>query len=238
MKNSSFNIVSRRIYARAWQIALPVSVLVTGLTGGLCITFGGGVLLGKYMGLIPGMIAASLGAALFIIGVSTFFAPGGNTMDKLGFHRLKKADFRLIFLAFLLITLVSVLITAAWGEILDLFHIPYMKEQGLIQLVKGGDSQTVLQLFLLTAAAVPLAEELMFRRCLYELLLPLGGAAAFIGTALIFSVAHGFLLGMPGLFFMGLIFQFLANTTRNLWSSVLCHAFHNALVIACTCLIS
>jgi membrane protease YdiL (CAAX protease family) len=71
----------------------------------------------------------------------------------------------------------------------------------------------------------------MFRRCLYGLLLKIGAPAAFVGTAVIFSAAHGFLPGVPGLFFIGMVFQIVNNTTRNLWCSVICHALHNAIVI-------
>jgi membrane protease YdiL (CAAX protease family) len=84
---------------------------------------------------------------------------------------------------------------------------------------------------LLTAFLVPLSEELVFRRCLYELLLKFGAPAAMVGTALIFSAAHGFLLGLPGLFFIGLVFQILCNTTRNLWCSIIAHAMLNATVL-------
>ena len=52
-----------------------------------------------------------------------------------------------------------------------------------------------------------------------------------VGTALIFSAAHGFLLGVPGLFFMGLVFQILCNTTRNLGCSIIAHSMLNATVL-------
>lgn len=231
MKKASFKFFSRRICARPWKLPLPSPFLVTAITGGLLITFGAGTLLARWTGTVPGMILSSLGAVLFIVCGSALVPPCGKTVSKLGFRRLKKEDWHLILTAFLLITAGAVFITAFWGEVLELFHIPYTKEQGLVQLVKEGDTMTAVQLLILTAAAVPLAEELMFRRCLYELLLPLGSAAALIGTAVIFAAAHGFLLGFPGLIFIGVIFQILANVTRNLWSSILCHAFHNALVI-------
>lgn len=234
MKKSSFFCFSRCIYARMWRIPVPSHCLVGAILGGLFITFFGGAQLRACMDGLSAMIVSSFAASAFILLGICFIPPVGNVARKTGFRKLGKKELLLILTAVLIITPISALLTAAWQQILELFHISYVKEQGLIQLVKTAGKKELFQLFLLTAVAVPLAEELMFRRCLYNLLLHLGGAAALLGTAFIFSLAHGFLLGIPGLFFIGVIFQVLANETRNLWSSILCHALHNAIVLLLT----
>ena len=236
MKGKVCRFISRRIYARTWRAPLAVPVLVAAILGGLLITFYGGAQLGGFMGELTAVTVASFAAAVFILLGCAFVAPAGNIARKIGFCKLGKEELFLIAAGLVVVLPVAACLTAFWQQILDIFHIPYAREQGLIQLVKGADCKELFQLFLLTVVAVPLTEELIFRRCLYNLLLPLGCVAAFAGTALIFSVAHGFLLGVPGLFFIGLIFQSLANMTRNLWSSIICHACHNAIVLAAACM--
>ena len=231
MKSRCFRLFSRRIYARGWRVSLPAPVLVAAILGGLLITFYGGAQLAPHMGTLAAMTVASFAASGFILFGTVLVPPAGKDAEKVGFRKIRKEDLLLIAAAVIIITPAAALLTASWQQILELFHIPYAKEQGLIQLLKGADRKEFFQLFLLTAVAVPLTEELIFRRCLYNLLLPLGGIAALAGTALIFSAAHGFLLGVPGLFFIGVIFQCLANVTRNLWNSVICHACHNAMVL-------
>ena len=234
--NKRFLFFSRRIYARAWRIPLSPPALVTAILGGLFITFYGGSLLAARMDGLWAMNLASFAASGFILLGAAALAPRGHLAGKTGFRKIRKEDLFLIAAGILIIMPVAALLTASWQQILELLNVPYTKEQGLIQLVKGAGRKELFQLFLLTAVAVPLTEELMFRRCLYNLLIPLGGAAALIGTSLIFSAAHGFLLGVPGLFFIGVIFQCLANMTRNLWSSVICHACHNAVVLLVACM--
>ena len=231
MKSRNFRLLSRRIYARAWSVELAPPFLVTAILGGLLITFYGGAQLAAFMEALTAMTVASFSAAVFILLELKLVPPAGSLSRKTGFRKIGKEELILIAAGLLVIMPVSVVLTASWQQILELFNIPYVKEQGLIRLLKGSGGKGFLQLLLLTAVAVPLTEELIFRRCLYNLLLPLGGAAALVGSALIFSAAHGFLLGAPGLFFIGMVFQFLANITRNLWSSVICHACHNAIVL-------
>ena len=231
MKRTGSIGLNRRIYMRSWQTELSVPAQVGGIIGGLLITFYGGGLITRYWGMLAGLIVSSFAASFFILAVMFFHPPFGGFARKAGFRKIEKKNWKTILLGVALITALSPLLTFFWQQILEVLHIPFEQEQGLLQLVKGADRVTFCKLFLLTVAAVPLAEELMFRRCLYGLLLKIGAPAAFVGTAVIFAAAHGFLLGVPGLFFIGLVFQIVNNTTRNLWCSVICHALHNAVVI-------
>ena len=55
--------------------------------------------------------------------------------------------------------------------------------------------------------------------------------AALLLGSFIFAAAHGFLLGLPGLFFIGIVFQIVCGATRNLTCSILCHALLNGTVL-------
>ena len=222
---------SGRFYRRPWRRSVAAHWLITGIIGALLITFYCGNKLSIFTGMLNGMIIASFAAALFLLAGAFLIPPAGDGAAKIGFRKIRRKDLGLCLGALLLALIGSALISGCWQMTLDFFHIPYEKEQTLLQLVRGSDTLSLLKILLLTAAAVPLVEELVFRRCLYELLLKLGAPAAMTGGAMIFAAAHGFLAGLPGLFFIGLVFQALCNVTRNLWCSVICHALLNATVV-------
>lgn len=231
MKNGFSFFPGRRIYARCWRKKLPVPVTVGAIAAGLLITFYGGAALGRCMDPLWAMVIASFASTAVILLGFALTPPLGSTGEKSGFRKMTPEDWKCVFIALPLITCGSLLITHLWQYLLEVCRIPYAPEQGLIQLVRGAGGGTFMKMLLLTAVAVPLAEELMFRRSLYALLSRAGGPAGFVGSAAVFAAAHGFLLGIPGLFFMGLVFQTLANIRRNLWCSVLCHGLHNSIVV-------
>ena len=231
MKSGFSFFPGRRVFARCWRKKLPASVTVGAIAAGLLITFYGGAMLGKVMDPLLAMLIASFASTAVILLGFTLTPPVGSTGEKSGFRKMTPEDWKCVFVALPLITCGSLLITHLWQFFLEVFHIPYEPEQGLLQIVRGGGGWTFFKMFLLTSVAVPISEELMFRRSLYDLLSRAGGAAGFIGSAVIFGAAHGFLLGFPGLVFMGLIFQTLANIRRNLWCSVICHGLHNTIVV-------
>ena len=80
-----------------------------------------------------------------------------------------------------------------------------------------------------TIIFAPIGEEIVFRRMLYGLLMPLGSVKALLLTAFLFSIAHFYLVGIPGLFFLALILQLLYLNTRNLWCPIQVHVIFNAL---------
>ena len=86
-------------------------------------------------------------------------------------------------------------------------------------------------LSVLVTVIVPVAEELLFRRILFAGLLPFGNNCAWIGTACVFSACHLFLAGAPGLFVIGLGFQWLYCRYKNLAASILAHGALNSCTI-------
>lgn len=240
----------RRIFMRPWRRKLGAPLLVGGIVGSLLITYFGSGVCARYLGVIPGMLAASLLGSLFLLGVVFLIPPvefsGGKTVrfrrppfppDAAGFRekilwRLPSGrELRLVLAGWIAVLTGSAAITNIWRAVLEILEIPFATEQSLVQLARMATPGDFVLLLLLTAGTVPLAEELIFRRCLPELLAPLGPRAALLLGSFIFAAAHGFLLGLPGLFFIGLIFQIVCNATRNLFCPILCHALLNGTVL-------
>jgi CAAX protease family protein len=82
---------------------------------------------------------------------------------------------------------------------------------------------------IVVATVVPFAEELFFRGLGVRALVPLGGIVAIVGTALVFSLAHGILVGIPALGFFGLLLAWLRLRTESLWPCVIAHSVYNGL---------
>ena len=216
---------------RPWRQRLGPPLVVGGIIGPLLVTFFGSRLLLRPLGLLWSMIAAAFLAGALLLGAIFLLPPAGTFRRKILWHRPDRKELRLILAAWVAVLTGSAAITQAWQALLEFFRIPFEAEQTLVQMARTADLPAFFQLLLLTAAAVPLAEELIFRRCLPELLSPLGPRAALVLGAFIFAAAHGFLLGLPGLFFIGLVLQIICNATRNLWCPILCHAMLNGTVL-------
>ena len=217
---------------RPWRRKLGVPFLVGSIIGTLMITYFGSGLCARYLGMIPGTIAASLLGAVFLLG-GIFFSPPDRASfrGKILWRLPSGQELRLVLAAYLAVLTGSAAMTQLWRIVLEGLGIPFTVEQSLVRLARTADPGTFVLLFLLTAGTVPLVEELIFRRCLPELLAPLGPRAALVLGSFIFAAAHGFLLGLPGLFFIGIVFQIVCNATRNLCCSILCHSLLNASVL-------
>jgi membrane protease YdiL (CAAX protease family) len=84
---------------------------------------------------------------------------------------------------------------------------------------------------LVVVFVVPFAEELFFRGLGVRVLAFLGPAAAIIGTALVFALAHGILVGIPALGFFALALAYVRWRTDSLWPGFISHAAYNAVGI-------
>ena len=221
----------RRIFMRPWRRKLGPPLLVGGSIGALLITFFGSRLLVRPLGLLGSMTAATFLAAALLLGAIFLLPPPGNADRRICWHLPGPRELLLVLAGWLAVLTGSAFLTQLWRLLLESCRIPFETEQTLVQMARSAELPVFFQILLLTAVAVPLTEELIFRRCLPELLAPLGPRSALLLGAFIFAAAHGFLLGLPGLFFIGLIFQILCNVTRNLWCSILCHALLNGSVL-------
>jgi uncharacterized protein len=78
---------------------------------------------------------------------------------------------------------------------------------------------------------VPFAEELFFRGLGVRVLGFLGGVAAIVGTALVFSLAHGLLSALPALGFFGLALAWVRYRSESVWPGFFAHAAYNGVGI-------
>jgi membrane protease YdiL (CAAX protease family) len=94
----------------------------------------------------------------------------------------------------------------------------------------GGLQVTVLFLFLVIGA--PVVEELFFRGLLLRSLdRRFGTAAAVLGSALVFGLAHYELLQLPALILFGIVLAVLAERTGRLGPGIAAHAAFNAATV-------
>ena len=78
----------------------------------------------------------------------------------------------------------------------------------------------------------PIVEELTFRGLGFSLLARFGRAAAIVGTALAFTLAHGLVEAAPQIFALGLGLAYLRHRLNSVYPSILLHASFNALALA------
>ncbi|MBR2372991.1 MAG: CPBP family intramembrane metalloprotease [Lentisphaeria bacterium] len=227
-------LTPRRIFMRPWRLKMEIPYLAGGILCTLFLSWAGTTIIAPWCGLLNGAIISTFAGAFLLLALAYMTFPRGFISWKTGFRRVGWREIKLIAVVLIVLLAGSAALTGVWQQILDHLQIPYEEEQFLVQMAKNCSYKTFGQLLLLTAVAVPLTEELVFRRFLYELLQGLGAKTALFAGAFIFAAAHGFLLGMPGLFFMGILFQILCNSTRNLWCSVICHSLLNASVLIMT----
>lgn len=104
------------------------------------------------------------------------------------------------------------------------------EEQGLApdHWVDGRLGALVLNAVLIASLA-PLAEELFFRGVGLPALAVLGSGGASIATAVVFALAHGLVVALPGLFVFALGLAWIRLRADSLWPAVLAHAGYNAL---------
>jgi membrane protease YdiL (CAAX protease family) len=85
---------------------------------------------------------------------------------------------------------------------------------------------------LIAVVAAPLAEELIFRGCLYGILRQIGGRLLAIAvSSLLFALIHGHLPSLAGLMVLSVGLSLLYEKTGSLWAPILLHAAFNGLSI-------
>lgn len=157
-----------------------------------------------------------------IIGYRFFCA------EKLPMKMLKGGEIGKIAVWAAGLMLASGIVTWLWKQLLAQFNITVAQKQFALELIIQADITGRTQLFFAICVFTPLIEELLFRRIVYGALCRFGMPAAFLGTAMLFSLCHFFIAGLPGLLVLGLGFQFAYLKFRNLTAAVLLHALVNA----------
>ena len=121
------------------------------------------------------------------------------------------------------LTLLSVIVSAALEPILHAGE-----EQGLAP-EKWQEDRAVA--FALNGAVVvlvvPFVEELFFRGLGVRVLGFLGKWVAIVGTAAVFALAHGILVGIPALGFFALALAWVRWESESVWPGFIAHAAYN-----------
>ena len=84
---------------------------------------------------------------------------------------------------------------------------------------------------LIAETLVPFAEELFFRGAGVTVLRPFGAAAALLGTAIIFGLAHGILVALPVLVVLAVGLAWMRDRSESVWPSVTAHAAYNGVAV-------
>lgn len=118
-------------------------------------------------------------------------------------------------------------------------------------VLRGGEKQGLvpdewrpdkLAPFLFNAAVivtvVPLVEELFYRGLGVRALGVFGGAAAVVGSGLIFGLAHGIPAALPPLVVFGLGLAWVRLRSESVWPSVIGHAAYNGIGLLAAALTS
>ncbi|MDR0933141.1 MAG: CPBP family intramembrane metalloprotease [Victivallales bacterium] len=231
-----------------WRNSLSYRSLLAVFFGGLSIgvlgSLGAELLFAVTLGDLqsPKVIIVAMAGQYLSLPVMLFWLyrslPRGELFAKLGLCKLKKGDWRAILTGIVLIILSNEILTSAWKMLLDYFGVVYYEQQNILALLSQADFFTVLGMGICTIIGAPIIEEIFFRRLLYELLLPLGTIRAILLGSFLFAVIHFFLLGIPALFFMGLVFQIIFLLRGNLACAMIAHAVANLLAFAGTLLVA
>ena len=148
--------------------------------------------------------------------------------EKLPLRMLTWHEVMSILLFGLLLLTFSGCVTAAWKFILNALKIPFSGTQEALIAIKGISGVEKIRMFFGVCILPPVLEELLFRRLLYGALLRLGKIPSTVLTAMTFSLCHFFVAGLPGLFLLGLGFQYVYLKYRNLAAAMFLHFLVNA----------
>ena len=112
------------------------------------------------------------------------------------------------------------------------FQVDAGEEQGVLPETWRPDRLPALVLnSFVTVTLVPFAEELFYRGLGVRALQIFGAPAAIVVTALVFGLAHGILVALPGLVAFAAGLAWVRLRSDSVWPGVLAHGLYNGLVI-------
>ena len=204
------------------EVVPPVKMIVT---SGLLVLaiFGMPVVLQKFFSgsfSLPDML---LFAALPGICAYGFFDP-----ETLPLRRVKRSEILPLLGCGMALLLITCIVNILWKLLLTALNVHFEAEQYAMKVIANARGGDVVKLFFSLCIFAPLTEELLFRRIIYGSLLKISYSMAVLMTALVFSLCHFFVAGIPGLLVLGLGFQFSYLKFRNLSAAVILHAMVNS----------
>ena len=170
--------------------------------------------------------------SIWVLWMLNLSQPEGKLKEKIG---ISLPDRKCVVhtLSFLPVLLTGVAaVTWHWKYTLRKLDIPFEEQQLMLKMVSFDSVLQVSLMLLLVAVIVPVLEELIFRRILFDLFARSIGfnGAAFVSAG-IFSAAHNFSAGAPGLFLMGLAFQWVYSRNQNLACAIMLHSLCNLFAV-------
>ena len=197
------------------------------------------VLLSGSVFVMPTLINVCFGDRLDVPDVLIFSALPGVIAYRLipapeiPLRRLSRQDIKWCLLLIIPLLLAVGTVSMFWRSLLETLHIPFQEKQTLLTVIGEYHGSKLVQLFFGVCVLPPVVEELFFRRLIYGELLRYGTVAAFVVTAVLFSICHFFVAGMPGLFVLGAAFQFIFLKQKNLGAAMVLHGLVNAAAFFC-----
>lgn len=204
--------------AMPWSEDLPLSPLRMVWIFGMLIF---GMLIVRMFNIpdVQSMLAVELLALVACIG----------TYPQLGMKKLEGKDIIAVFLFYIGMMLLVMLISLPWDMFLERTGTEVAEKQEVLNDV-AANTQWRERIFMYLAVCVvtPVVEEVLFRRIIYGMFLKkMPVAVAVFLTSALFAVIHFFIKGLPALFIMGVSFQLIYLTRKNLYSSILLHSLVN-----------
>ena len=176
------------------------------------------------------LLTACIGPICGILLMTVFLVKSGGKKS-LNLSPMTFKDFKYCFGGTFLIIFTYALVNALWKYFLTICQIPFAENQYLMLLAGQATGWEFFLLAILVTFPVPIAEELLFRRILFAAFLQRSQSLAWFGTAAVFAAVHLFLAGLPGLFIIGLGFQYLYISRQNLAVSIFSHSLLNACAV-------
>ena len=167
--------------------------------------------------------------AMLAASFSALFACWGNSAE-FGLQKIEFRDFCIIFAAYFGIILLGAAVAPLWEELLSFLNIECAKEQEIVELFRSAGKRDRVFILISTCIITPVVEEVLFRRIIYDWFFrwTKNCGTAVIVTSMLFSVVHFFILGIPGLFIMGVGFQLVYLFRQNLLTAIILHGVVNS----------
>ena len=211
--------------------SLPPKVLITAFAAGCLFVLAPLPQLLTVRGSVSAMLASSFispGLGIVIMAALLIRAGGWQALR----IRLPDCkDIKYCLAGTCLVVTACAAITALWKLLLKNCGIPFAEEQSLMILAKNIHGMDFLFFALLVTIPIPIAEELLFRRILYALLLPAGRMFAVLSCSAVFAAVHCHIAGIPGLFVVGAGFQLLFLNRKNLLVPIMSHLLFNTCAV-------
>lgn len=134
-----------------------------------------------------------------------------------------------IFLLFIPALIGTAIVGLIWMKFLDKLAIPYSKEVAIEEFIISKNNIELIFAGLMVGIVIPLLEEIIFRRVIYEgVRSRLPAIVSAVLVSFLFAALHGIIFQLMGLFVLGLYFQLLYLRRKKLGEAILAHMLNNS----------